>query len=590
MAVCKFIFLVLVATVLWGIVGCGQTLHSAQQPLQEFVPVAEPEPLPASDVISSESSDSMEMILERKVEWEDPPPYVKNGQWEEVQDFYRLRIYNAAWLEEDGPRSQATDLIEALCKSNLEDFPSSHYHAEKILSALDAAYNHPVPDDEDLADLDLLLTYVFMDYWSDVQTGPLKSALRASNWYIAPPKANLAQVLQKALQDNKIKEELTKLPPSHPDYLLMKEELDLYQAAADKGGWPVVEKGKTLRKGSRGSRVIALRKRLAASGDLKASLADNNPVYDEAVAKAVTRFQKRHNLRADGHLRPDTVKALNVPLKDRILKLRLNLERWRSLPRDLGKRYIIVNIPEFRLYGFDNGREVLDMAVVVGQEFDNRATPAFSGMMESVVFRPYWNVPPGIAEKEILPRAKNNPGYLASRNYEITSGGRIRQRPGPKNSLGLIKFLFPNEFSVYLHDTPNKSLFKKHTRAFSHGCIRIERPVDLALYVFNDRSRWNEKKIRDLMNKGDSKWVNLPKQLPVYILYFTAIVKDGVVTFHEDIYGRDKVLIEALKKQMPAKEGANAHHLCNTLNKRIIKLQTMNDGKRGPLVISDRKK
>ena len=230
----------------------------------------------------------------------------------------------------------------------------------------------------------------------------------------------------------------------------------------------------------------------------------------------------------------------------RLGQLAANLERYRWLPRNLGERYIYVNVPAFQLQAFENGEPKLEMKVIVGQEYEDKATPVFSDSMETVVFRPYWNVTPDIQAKEIEPKLASDPGYLAANDMEYWNDGgarRIRQRPGPKNSLGFVKFLFPNDFNIYLHDTPNHELFDKDVRAFSHGCIRVEKPAELAQWVLG----WDASRVEQAMHEaGDNRGVKLPKKIPVYIAYGTAYVRDGHLYFGNDLYHRDDALVKAM--------------------------------------------
>jgi L,D-transpeptidase YcbB len=240
----------------------------------------------------------------------------------------------------------------------------------------------------------------------------------------------------------------------------------------------------------------------------------------------------------------ETIDALNVPASYRLAQIAANLERYRWMPRALGQRYIIVNVPQFHLEAFDSGQKALEMKVIVGQEYEDKATPVFSDSMEFVIFRPYWNVTDEIAAKEIWPKEQSSPGYLAAQNMEVYNDHgkrRIRQLPGPKNSLGLVKFMFPNDFNIYLHDTPFGELFKKDVRAFSHGCIRLEKPAELAQWALG----WPADKVQEAMQKGaNNRQVTLPKKIPVYIVYFTTYARDGKLYFGNDLYDRDSKLIE----------------------------------------------
>jgi L,D-transpeptidase YcbB len=256
-------------------------------------------------------------------------------------------------------------------------------------------------------------------------------------------------------------------------------------------------------------------------------------------------FQERNGLDADGAVGPGTLEALNVPAADRVRQIEINLDRWRWLPRDLGERYVMVNIAGFALDVIEAGKPALSMRVVAGKP-TNR-TPMFTGTMTHLVLNPYWNVPSGILKKEILPHIARDPGYLARQNMEMLPGGKVRQKPGANNALGKIKFLFPNRFDVYLHDTPSRSLFSRSVRTFSHGCIRVEKPLELAEYLLKEDPAWTPEKIQKALAKGKESWVKIPNPLPVHLAYWTAWVDDaGVTQFRKDVYGRDKPLAEKL--------------------------------------------
>jgi murein L,D-transpeptidase YcbB/YkuD len=290
-------------------------------------------------------------------------------------------------------------------------------------------------------------------------------------------------------------------------------------------------------------------------GDLEAAHEkDPDAVFGGALVDAVKRFQERHRIKADGVIAPETVKALNVPVEDRIRAIELNLERWRWLPDRMPDRYLVVNVPDFRLETIEHGKPVMAMRVVVGAP-DNK-TPIFADEMTQVVFSPYWNVPPRIAEEETIPRASSDPEFLARNNMEVVGpsgevvdpyvvdwtnakGLRIRQRPGSGNALGGVKFIFPNTFDVYLHDTNATRLFDRLERGLSHGCVRVEEPHKLAQYVLRDQPEWSAEAIDQAMTSGEERHVKLKTPIPVYILYKTAWVHEGGVRFLKDLYGHD---------------------------------------------------
>ena len=269
-------------------------------------------------------------------------------------------------------------------------------------------------------------------------------------------------------------------------------------------------------------------------------------LYDARLAEAVTHFQERHGIEPDGRVGAETLTELNVPAEERRMAILLNLDRWRWLPRDLGERYVLVNVAAFELAVMEDDEPVLRMNVVVGKE--GRNTPFFQDTLEYVVVNPYWNVPQSILERDIMPVARRDPGYLARNGYEVLPGGRVRQRPGSNNSLGAVKFLFPNDMNVYLHDTPAKHLFRRTTRAFSSGCIRVEKPDELAEYLLRTSTSRSPGTYRTLRDSGREQWVQLEEKVPIYILYFTAWVDgDGSVRFYRDVYERDGAISEVAR-------------------------------------------
>ena len=334
---------------------------------------------------------------------------------------------------------------------------------------------------------------------------------------------------------------------------------------------------KSIRPGEQYAGAAPLRRRLALVGDLPADApAPADPaVYDAALADGVKRFQGRHGLDADGRLGAGTVQEINVPLADRVRQLQLALERWRWLPSEFPSPPIVVNIPDFRLRVPDaKGNVAMEMRVVVGKAAPTQ-TPVFSRDMTYVVFRPYWNVPPSIRRGEIVPAIQRNRNYVASKNYEVTTNDgkvvtdgaisddvlaklkagqlAVRQKPGPNNALGLVKLIFPNEFNVYLHSTPSQSLFARSRRDFSHGCIRVEKPAELAAWALRNNPDWTLERVKEAMQSGPNDvTVKLARPVPVFIVYATALAyENGEVHFYDDIYGHDADLAQALAKGYP---------------------------------------
>jgi len=353
-------------------------------------------------------------------------------------------------------------------------------------------------------------------------------------------------------------------PPTQA-YVDLKQTLAEYRALEANGGWPTVPLGDALKPGMSDPRVPALRARLAVTEEVAvAAPPGQEELYGDELVAAVQAFQARHGLEIDGIAGNQTMIALNVPIEDRIEALVVAMERWRWMPADLGSDHLLVNIAGFDLRFVRDGALADQMAVVVGKPYHK--TPVFSDKVQTVEFNPYWNVPASIAVKEELPKLRSNPGRLAAQGFEAVQGNRVipvsavnwgrygpgnfpfklRQRPGPRNALGQVKFLFPNKFNVYLHDTPARSLFSRPERAFSHGCIRLSRPIDLAEEVLALQGGWSRERIGGVLASGERTVIKVETPLPVHISYFTAWVDNGQANFRGDIYEQDEKLVAAL--------------------------------------------
>lgn len=323
-------------------------------------------------------------------------------------------------------------------------------------------------------------------------------------------------------------------------YELLEEALERYRRVAGRDEPEPVPPGPALKLGAEGERVLALRERLAEVAEAEGAGSLLEPelpeVFDFSLEMAVRDFQERHGLAPDGIAGASTLAEVNRTAEEQIRKIEVNLERWRRLPADFGERHILVNIAAFRLDAMEDGRSVLDMKVIVGRT-DTR-TPIVSSAIEDVVLNPSWYVPRSIASKEIWPKGRS---YLRRNGFQVLPDGKLRQKPGPNNSLGQVKFRFPNRFGVYLHDTPNRSLFDCAVRALSHGCVRVERPEDLAAWVLRDAPEWSDEAIQDALDSGRERMVELPEPIPVHIVYWTAWVDDaGTLRFGPDIYDQDR--------------------------------------------------
>ena len=479
----------------------------------------------------------------------EPPAPLTPQAWARTRRLYRAYGNGPLWFAADGLHDdRATALTGAILDAHKDALRLNAYPVGALADALQALRRGGRPTAQQLADADLLLTTTYVALAEDLLTGQIDPGSISQSWYIDPQEERVDSALVRALREPRLDSAIARMRPQQAEYAQLQRELLRLRELAASGGWPTVPGGRALKPGDSGSpaRLEALRARLAAEGLLPGGEAAAGTTYDRALAGAVATFQARHGIPADSVLGEETVRSLNVPTTYRLGQVAANLERYRWLPRTLGSRHLLVNVPAFRLEGYEEGRKVIEMKVIVGEEYEDRATPVFSDSMETVVFRPYWFVTPDIQAKEMEPKIAEDPGYLARGNYEYyTEKGeqRIRQRPGEKNSLGLVKFLFPNDFNIYLHDTPDGALFEKDVRAFSHGCIRLEKPAELAAWVLG----WDEGKVADAMHSGaDNRSVKVPAKIPVYIAYFTAYIRDGELHYGNDLYARDDALVAAM--------------------------------------------
>jgi murein L,D-transpeptidase YcbB/YkuD len=492
--------------------------------------------------------------------------------------FYQKRNFHPGWINNDKLVVQANYLIQAIKDAHLEGLIPDYYHLKTIAALtekLDTEQKRDLlPDIGNMADLDLLLTDAFLMLSCHFSAGCVNPVTIKAEWFADRGGVDVALVLENALKENNIKETLKNLLPSQDSYSKLRQGLMLYREIVADGGWPAVSDGPSLKKGVEDKRVIELRQRLVVSGDLEDDEGKTGEFFDKLLEQAVLRFQKRHGLKVDGIVGHATLKALLVPVEIRARQIELNMERMRWSSRKLGQRYIIVNIADYSLDVVENDHTILSMKVVVGKPFWH--TPVFSKKMTYLVLNPSWNVPKNITIKDILPKIKKDSGYLHKKNFKVlTDWGntaqeidpdtidwstvtantfkyRLRQEPGSLNPLGRIKFMLPNRFSVYLHDTPHKGLFARNARSFSHGCIRLEKPVILAEYLLKDDPNWSREKILDSINNGKKENVTISKPIDVHILYLTAWVdENSLLQFRDDIYGRDRRLDESLQKKPP---------------------------------------
>lgn len=477
-----------------------------------------------------------------------------------LRRFYRPRGFTPVWDMDHGGEERASQLLEALAGADVHGLDPRDYH-------LDAIRARTLPGDRDAIERELLLTDAFLRYATHVRAGRLHREGVEPDWGIAPAPFDAVAALAKALREppTLFPAFLRSLPPPAEGYAGLVEALRRYRAIAARGGWSALPPGPLLRRGDSDARIPALRGRLAAEDDLAPRV--SGPDYDDALEEGVRRFQARQGLVVDGIVGPETLRALNVPVADRIRQIGLNLERWRWLPRDLGRRYIAVNVADAILEVVVNGRTALVSRVVVGDL--KHPTPAVQARLDGIIFNPPWNVPASIVVEEVLPRLLQNPHYLADNEIVIVDRResdpfglaidwstvpsdpfpfRLQQRPGGRNPLGRIKFDTPNPFDVYLHDTPGQSLFARPVRTASHGCIRVERARDLAAHILASQAPpWTVEMIDGAIATGNMQRVPVARPLPLYVVYWTALVgANGAVHFRDDVYGRDRRLVAAL--------------------------------------------
>lgn len=458
-----------------------------------------------------------------------------------ITSFYNARNYQFAWFASDGLTEQARGFWN-LYHYNSKYISDSLMKDKKLTAKMDNLFAQEdvsvSASDKSTIQTELKLTYLFIEHGLQVyKDGYVK---RKEMERFIPLKKTEAlhladSILSKKHKDGKYFEDI------NDSYKSLKQQLESYVAVAKKGGWPTITTTeKKIKQGSSSPVVLTIKKRLQASGDYSGQ--DTTAMFDSSLTLAVKDFQARHGYTATGIITPAIIKEMNVPVEQRIQQLLINLDRMRWMPSKPEGNLILVNIPEFVLHVMENNRKVFDMNVVVGK--DGHSTMMFTDDLNQIVFSPYWNVPPSIVQKEILPAMDRNPNYLANQNMEIVKQEDglpvIRQLPGGKNSLGKVKFLFPNSFNIYFHDTPAKSLFNQDKRAFSHGCIRLAEPEKMANYLLRDDASWTPEKINEAMNSGQEKFVKLKNPVPVFITYYTAWVdEEGKLNFREDIYGHD---------------------------------------------------
>ena len=480
-------------------------------------------------------------------------------------DFYEHNKFRPFWIEKGQPTNQARAVIDILGNAeskglNSEDYDRSRWPAR-------------IKKPGDAARFDVALTISLMRYLSDLHLGRQNPGLYHADFDIDKERHDFCHIIRERLVGARdVKAVIDSFEPPFEQYRRTEQALQIYRKLAEHDGEHVLTvPRKSIEPGGAYEDTPLVARILKRAGDLAADAPDpERPnLYDKTLSEAVKKFQRRHGLEPDGKLGKGTIAQLSVPLSQRVRQLELSLERWRWVPHEYSRPPIIVNIPEFLLTAFTDSLGIgLEMRVVVGKA-QAHETPVFSGDLRTVVFHPYWNVPPSIQAKELVPKIAKDRAYLGHNGYEVVNSRNevvasgevddatlkklragqlaLRQTPGSGNALGPIKFLFPNDHNVYLHGTPAQALFSRSRRDFSHGCVRLEKPAVLAEWVLQDKPQWTPARIADAMRAAKTQEVALGNPIPVLIVYATAVVReDGEIRFFDDIYGLDEDLKEAL--------------------------------------------
>ena len=462
-----------------------------------------------------------------------------------MRSFYGVRNYGYAWMASDGLTDEARgfwNLYKSEDADKDEDASQDKALRTKVDTLLQRDSLFITADDSMAIQTELGLTAAFVKYAGENNN---TIGINRNNFYYAVPakKIDATQWVDSLL--NKQKD--TAQYAGNTAYSGLKAQLKVYNEAAKSGGWSVIPTGSVLRKGVASPAVTVLKKRLIATGDYVAT--DTSNLFSDSLQSAIRTVQQRHGLATSGNVNDSLINALNVPVETRLQQLLVNMNRAKWMPASTDSNRIEVNIPSFMLYAYNGTNKTLDMPVVVGKE--GASTLMFQGAINQVVFSPYWNIPRSIVESEIMPAMKKDAAYLKKRNMEIVSKGdsipTIRQLPGAENALGKVKFLFPNSYDIFLHDTPAKSLFGMSNRALSHGCIRVAKPDSLAAFVLRSQNDWTPQKIAAAMNAGKQQEVSVSKPVPVSITYYTAwIDAQGGLNFRDDVYAHDKSSMQKL--------------------------------------------
>ena len=478
----------------------------------------------------------------------------------EVSEFYKKNRYKLLWVRNGKVTKQAKTFRQTIARAHEHALDPFDYNP------LDIDIDPNPKDAKAIARFDVIFSQSLVAFAQHLNAGRLNPKTVTRENVIYPEAISAARILKEARSTKNATAYLRLLAPHTPRYERLRIALAHYRGLAQRGGWPSVPKGQALKPGMSDSRVPLIRKRLAITGDYRGNPSSASTAYSGPVVDAMKRFQKRHGLAIDGVVGGNTIKQLNIPVEARIAVMEYNLERRRWMQDDYGRYYIFANLADQVLKVVRDEKTIYAELIQVGLPYHR--TPVFSDEMEYIEMNPYWNVPRSIAVNELLPKLRQNANALGPQNFEVLNAGavvpfqsvpwgsyskanfpvRLRQKPGTKNALGRVKFMFPNDFNVYIHDTPSKSKFSSASRFFSHGCLRLKDPLKMAEVLLGPQG-WSRAKIDQTIAAKKRKVVKLSNKIPVHIAYMTAWVnKDGSVHFRRDVYGRDKILAKALAK------------------------------------------
>ena len=530
----KYTFLLLVVAT--AFVACDNSAGQDHPPVKRDTTITKKTAYSSLDLDSS--------LLEKYISTND----LEESMAEKMRNFYKNRNYHFAWFSPDGTTEQARAFYN-LHKTYIKAEIDTTVYDRK----LDSTMERLITDDgfglspPEVTQTELHLTQHFFAFTKEAYEGTIDPS--QLQWHIPKRKIDAVSLLDSLMAKNGAK--LEDWEPVNRFYPLLKNKLIEYYNIEKSGGWNTIDlKNKAYRAGDSSEAILALKKRLAITGDYSGE--EITAVFTIELEEALQQVQGRYGLNPDGVFGNQTVKQLNVSVKDRIEQMLINMERLKWMPNESSSIRLVANIPEFSLHVFNGSKTEFSMKIVVGKAGHN--TVIFTDSLEYVVFNPYWNIPRSIVRNETLPAMRRSSNYLSRNNMEQTgfSNGLpvIRQKPGPTNALGRVKFIFPNSYSIYFHDTPAKSLFNLQDRAFSHGCVRLSEPEKLAQFLLRDHPDWPESKIHDNMtNGGANTWIKLTPKIPVYLVYFTAWVgSDGALNFRDDIYGHDGKMREMMFK------------------------------------------